>query len=171
MGGIGTYEVLADAIGEGGLKEKARKNTDVKGMPDVDLVVSESKRVVDVGGQTTFQITLRNYGTKEATNVLVLANLSPNLKFEKYGGGLDNREASYNPKEHVLKFPTIEKIGPNKQIVLQVLVSVTDPEPKQAICRVSVVHDDLAGGDKFEDMAYVKVTKPGREALMEPANP
>ena len=118
-----------------------------------------------------FRSALRNYGTKEATNVLVTANLSPNLKFEKYGGGLDNREALYSKTDHLLKFPTIEKIGPNKQIVLQVLVSVTDPEPKQAICRVSVVHDDLAGGDKFEDMAYVKVTKPGRGALTESAAP
>ena len=30
------------------------KRTDVKGMPDVDLVVSESKRVLDVGGMTRF---------------------------------------------------------------------------------------------------------------------
>ena len=81
MGGIGSYEVIADAIGEGALKVHERKTTDVIGMPDVDLVVSESKRVVDVGGTTTFQIRLRNYGTKDATNLLVTANLSKNLKF------------------------------------------------------------------------------------------
>ena len=50
MGGIGRYEVLADAIGEGALKAQERKVTDVIGIADVDLVVSESKRVVDVGG-------------------------------------------------------------------------------------------------------------------------
>ena len=69
MGGIGSYDVIADAVGEGLLKAKDRKNTDVIGMADVDLVVSESKRVVDVGGTTTFQIRLRNYGTKEATHL------------------------------------------------------------------------------------------------------
>ena len=63
------------------------RRTEVIGMPDVDLVVSESKRVVDVGGKTTFQIRLSNYGTKEATNLLVTATLSENLKFEKAGGG------------------------------------------------------------------------------------
>ena len=88
MGGIGSYEVLADAIGEGALKAQERKTTDVIGIADVDLVVSESKRVVDVGGQTTFQIRLRNYGTKDATHLLVTANLSPNLKFEKAGGSV-----------------------------------------------------------------------------------
>ena len=87
MGGIGSYEVIADAIGEGALKDHGRKTTDVMGMPDVDLVVSESKRVLDVGGDTTFQIRLRNYGTKDATNLQITANLSKNLKFMKAGGG------------------------------------------------------------------------------------
>ena len=85
MGGIGRYEVLADAVGEGGLKAQERKSTDVIGIADVDLVVSESKRVVDVDGETTFHIRLRNYGTKEATNLLVKANLSPNLEYKQAG--------------------------------------------------------------------------------------
>ena len=41
MGGIGDYEVLAEATGDGGLKGWDRRHTDVIGMPDVDLVVSE----------------------------------------------------------------------------------------------------------------------------------
>ena len=40
------------------------------------------------------------------------------------------------------------------------LVTVTGPEPKLATCRVSVVHDDWPDGDKFEDMAAVKITSP-----------
>ena len=98
MGGIGSYEVLAEAIGEGALKANERKMTDVVGIADVDLVVSESKRVVDVGGQTTFQIRLRNYGTKDATHLLVTANLSPNLKFEKAGGGSQDVQVTLQRK-------------------------------------------------------------------------
>ena len=48
-------------------------------MPDVDLVVRERRRVVDVDGTTTFQIRLRNYGTKEATKLQISAKLSDNL--------------------------------------------------------------------------------------------
>ena len=67
--------------------------TDVRGLPDVDLVVSERLRVVDVGGKTTFQIRLRNYGTKEATNILLTATLSKNLKAMEAGRlpGRDHR--------------------------------------------------------------------------------
>ena len=158
MGGIGSYEVIADAIGEGALKKHERKMTDVVGIADVDLVVSESKRVVDDGGQTTFQIRLRNYGTKDATHLLVTANLSPNLKLEKAGSRSQDVRIQENKQENGVMFDRIDKLGPNKELILGIVVSVTGPEPKLATCKVSVVHDDLPDGNKFEDMAAVKVT-------------
>jgi uncharacterized repeat protein (TIGR01451 family) len=158
MGGIGSYEVLVDAIGEGQLKEHARKTTDVIGIADVDLVVSESKRVVDDGGQTTFQIRLKNYGTKDATHLLVTAKLSPNLELVKAGGGSQDVEVKQNKEKNEVMFAGIDKLGPNKEMILGILVKVTGPEPKLAMCKVSVVHDDLPDGNKFEDMAAVKVT-------------
>ena len=158
VGGKGSYEVIADAIGEGGLKPHARKTTDVIGMPDVDLVVSESKRVVDVGGQTTFQIRIRNYGTEDAKNLQVSAEMSPNLNFVKYGSANSDVRANWGEVKHTLIFDKIDKLGPNKEIILGVMVSVGGPQPKIATCRVFVTHDDLPDGHKFEDMASVKVT-------------
>jgi uncharacterized repeat protein (TIGR01451 family) len=168
MGGIGSYEVIADAIGEGTLKAHDRKTTDVLGMPDVDLVVSESKRVLDLGGTTTFQIRLRNYGTKDATNLLVMANFSKNLKFAgKAGSGAQDIKVMYNENENAVTFVQIDKLGPGKELLLWVLVKVIGEDPKLATCRVSVTHDDLT--DKFEDMAGVKVTSQ-RRAAVTPAN-
>ena len=167
MAGIGSYEVIADAIGEGALKDHGRKTTDVMGMPDVDVVVSESKRVLDVGGETTFQIRLRNYGTKDATNLQITANLSKNLKFVKAGGGTPDVQVAHSEAENAVKFVQIEKLGPGKELVLGVQVRVTGEDPKLATCRVCVTHDDLT--DKFEDMAGVKVTSQRRTAVM-PAN-
>ena len=166
MGGIGRYEVLADAVGEGALKVNERKTTEVNGIADVDLVVSESKRVVDVGGSTTFQIRLRNYGTKDATHLQVTANLSPNLKFIEAGTGAGSREVQvqHNEKDNAVKFVEIDKLGPGKELILGVLVKVDGPEPKLATCRVFVTHDDLPDGNKFEDMAGVKVTTQRRGA-------
>jgi len=162
MGGIGSYDVIAEAIGDGALKTKGRKNTDVVGMPDVDLVVSESKRVLDVGGTTTFQIRLRNYGSKEATHLQVTANLSKNLKLA--GGVLGPPEvnAAYNEAENAVTFATLDKLGPAKELILGVPVSVVGEDPKLATCRVFVTHDDLP--DRFEDMAGVKITTMRRTA-------
>jgi uncharacterized repeat protein (TIGR01451 family) len=162
MGGIGSYEVIAQAIGEGALTAKERKNTDVVGIADVDLVVSESKRVVDLDGQTTFLIRLRNYGTKEAAHLLVTAKLSPNLELQK--AGTATQDVKIGQKGDAVVFQGIDKLGPGKEIVLGIVVKVTGPEPKLATCKVSVIHDDLPDGDKFEDMAGVKVTSPRRVA-------
>ena len=81
VGDVGKYEVDAEATGEGGLKAKKQSLvTDVFGMADLDLVVSERQRVIDVGGKTIFLIRLRNYGTKDATNIRLSATVSKNLK-------------------------------------------------------------------------------------------
>jgi uncharacterized repeat protein (TIGR01451 family) len=162
MGGKGRYEVLADAVAEGALKVNQRINTEVKGIADVDLVVSESMRVLDVGGETTFQIRLRNYGTNEATRLLVRANLSANLKFVKAGSASGDVEIV--AKDNTVIFQGIDKLAPNKEILLGILVTVTGPEPRLATCRASVVHDDMRDDDRFESMAGVKVTSQRRGA-------
>jgi uncharacterized repeat protein (TIGR01451 family) len=167
MGGIATYEVIADAIAEGGLKPHERKMTDVIGMPDVDLVVSEPKRVLDIGGTTTFQIRLKNYGTKEATNLVVAAELSKNLQFEKAGGGAQTVEVKYNKEKNAVSFVRIDKLGPNKEMILGIKVMVTGAEPKQATCRVFVKHDDLPDGNRFEDMAAIRVTTARRAPVID----
>ncbi len=156
MGGINMYEVLAEASGDNGLKARAIKHTEVKGMPDVDLLVSESKRVVDVGGMTTFQIRLRNYGTKEATNLQVRATLSPNLEVQKAGGGPKEVTPAVKPEQ--VMFDQIPKLSPGKEMILWISVKVVAPQPKLATCKVVIAHDDLT--DTYEDMAGVKVTTP-----------
>jgi len=159
MGGTGDYELFAEAIGEGGVKDKQLRHTEVVGMPDVDLVVSESKRVVDVGGQTTFVITLRNYGTKEASRLAVIARLSSNLKYKDAGGGSTEVKTAGSEKGDAVTFE-IPKLGAGKEMVLGVLVEVQSDDPKLATCKVSVTHDDLQ--EPFEDMAAIKVTSSRR---------
>jgi uncharacterized repeat protein (TIGR01451 family) len=162
MGGMGHYEVRADATGEGGLSGWDRRTTEVVGMPDVDLVVSESKRVLDVGGTTTFQIRLRNYGTKEATNLQVMASLTKNLRAETAGGGSKDVTVKISPTKDAVVFDQIAKLGPGKEMVLGILVRVVGEEPRLATCKVFVTHDDLP--DRFEDMAGIKVTTARRAA-------
>ena len=163
-GAKGRYEVLAVASGDGGLKKDAMKRTDVVGMPDVDVLVSEAKRVVDVNGQTTFQIRLRNYGTEDATKLLVTANLSPNLEVQQAGGPKDI-SCQASPTKDKVSFSEIPKLGPGKEMILWTTVKVTGPQPKLATCKVVIMHDDLT--DTFEDMAGVKVTT-ARGAAPEP---
>jgi uncharacterized repeat protein (TIGR01451 family) len=161
MGGSGTYELLAEAVGEGGVKDKQLRYTEVVGMPDVDLVVSENKRVVDVGGRTTFVITLRNYGTKDASHLALIAKLTPNLKYVDVGTRATDVKILGSPKGDSVSVD-IPKLGAGKEMALGVLVQVQSGDSKQATCRVGVTHDDQQ--EPFEDMASIKVTSSRRTA-------
>jgi uncharacterized repeat protein (TIGR01451 family) len=161
MGGVGDYQVTAEARAEGGLLKKDRKNTDVVGIADVDLVVSEQKRVVDVGGKTVFRIKLSNYGTKEATNVKVSGIISKNLSILSTAGLDADKSASRSADGLKIEFPVIEKLAAGKARVLAIEVKVIGDDPKLGTCKVSVEHDGLS--EKFEDMAFIKIMSSGRE--------
>lgn len=163
MGGVGDYEIVAQGVADGALKAMDRRHTDVVGMPDVDLVVSEMKRVVDVGGKTTFQIRLRNYGTKEASRIQITAKLSKNLKVEGAGSSTTDIKQHLSPDGDELKFSEIDKLGPGKELVLGILVKVASDTPRLATCRVLVSHEDLP--EPFEDMAAVKITSARRSPV------
>ena len=163
MGGVGDYEIVAQGVGDGALKAMDRRHTEVVGMPDVDLVVSEMKRVVDVGGKTTFQIRLRNYGTKEASHIQITAKLSKNLKVEAAGSSSTDIKQQLSPDGDELKFSEIDKLGPGKELVLGILVKVASDTPRLATCRVLVSHEDLP--EPFEDMAAVKITSARRSPV------
>src|SRR5947209_18868507 len=134
-------------------------------MPDVDLVVREKRRVVDVDGTTTFQIRLRNYGTKEATKLQVRGKVSDNLVIARTAGGPEE-EAFRSPDGHEVKFPIIERLGPGKEMIMGIEVKVTAPQRKSGTCRVYLLHDDLT--EALEDMAGVKVTETRRAAVTGP---
>ncbi len=163
MGGISAYEVHVESRCDNVAALKDRKITDVQGMPDVDLVVRERRRVVDVEGTTTFQIRLRNYGTKEATRLLVSAKLSDNFEVKDTAGGPEGQ--SFQKGDRLL-FPLIERLGPGKEMVLGIKVKVTKSQPKIGTCRVFLQHDDLT--EPLEDMAAVKVTESARGATTGP---
>jgi hypothetical protein len=110
-------------------------------------------------------IRLRNYGTKDATNLLVTATLTPNLEVIDAGGGSKAVKVAVSEKKDGVKFDQIPKLGPGKEMELGILVKVIGDQPKLATCKVVIAHDDLT--DTFEDMAGVKVTtgrRPGADA-------
>ncbi len=161
MGGVGYYEVTAEAKADGGIQERDKRSTDVQGMADLDLVVRERRRVVDVDGTTTFQIRLQNYGTKEASNIQLRAEVSPNLRIVETGGGPE-KEAKGTPDGLQIAFPTIDRIPAGKEMILGIKVKVANHDNRIGTCRVYVKHDDLP--QEIDDMATVKLTEGRRTA-------
>ena len=160
VGAVGSYEINAEASADGVPKARQKLVTDVFGMADVDLVVSERQRVVNVGGRTTFQIRLRNYGTKDATNILLKAYLSKNLKVLSTAEVPEEFDARRNEDGHEVVFQGtdghgIKRLEAGKDLIMFLEVEVTGDTPKVATCKVTITHDELS--EPYEDMAGVKV--------------
>jgi uncharacterized repeat protein (TIGR01451 family) len=152
LGGIGFYEVVAEARADGTLFDKGMARTDVKGLADVTFDVSERRRVIDVGGKTVFVIKVVNSGTKDATGLLVSATLSEAIKpGQTYG---TDQGARYSKAENKVVFPKIERLGHGKSLELGIEVEAI--KNGLGVCRVSLTHDELS--EKLDDVAAFKIT-------------
>ena len=100
--------------------EPRDRRTEVAGMPDVDLVVSESKRVLDSGADHVPDPPA-NYGTKDATNIQVHGHPLRQPRRTEAGGGSKDVKVAVSPKKNAVKFEQIRKLGPGKEMVLGIL--------------------------------------------------
>ncbi len=163
LGGVGSYRIVADAKA-GDLFAKDGVTTSVSGMADLDLNVDEKKRVLDIGESTIFDITMKNVGTKEAKNIQVRAQLSPNVKVTATSG--TDAEANFDFKSfekgepYQVVFPQIDSIPPRGELKLSIRVEAT--KPGSAKCSVRVSHDDLKDADALEDITSARVTPNSR---------
>ena len=159
MGGVGFYEVTAEARAENVQAQRVKRTTDVQGMADLDVLVTEKRRAVDVGGETTFVIRIDNYGTKEARNVQVRAELSPNLQVTETSGG---PEQQAKLKDNQILFPTIESVGTEKPVLLGIKVKALKGDDGIGVLRVFIKDDEMA--KELQGMANIKVTEGRRTA-------
>jgi uncharacterized repeat protein (TIGR01451 family) len=158
MGGPGHYQVAAEARADGGLHDSKIAHTEVEGLADVEVDVTERRRSVDVGQETTFQIRIKNFGSKEATRLQLSAKLSKNLEAKATDPGPDGPkdQAQFNTDTGDVLFAIIPRLGPGKEMVLGIKVLAHEPLGL-ATCRVFLTHDDL-GEARLDDVAWTKVT-------------
>ncbi len=151
-GGPGLYHINSEAKAAGPLSAKASIDTDVAGMADVRFDVIERTRAIDVKEETTFEIRIKNYGSKDATNLLIFGRLSGHLKVQDASGTEKDPEATATRDE--VKFPKIDHLGPGQE--LNLAIKVIADKPGVGTCQITLVHDDN-GDIKLNKEAAVKV--------------
>jgi RNA polymerase sigma factor (sigma-70 family) len=140
----------------GGLKAKDGERTGVAGVPDVDVTVLEWTRAISPQQTTTFEIRLANYGTGEATNLKLAADLSTNLEFQALERGPNGVNVAINETKDIITFERINKLEPRKVMVFGIKVKAVGQKSNLATCKVTITHDGLT--EPIQDMAGVKVT-------------
>jgi uncharacterized repeat protein (TIGR01451 family) len=156
LGGMGLYQVAAEAR-SGELSDKESFPTDVSGFPDIQLEISERRRVLDVGEYTVFDIKVVNRGTKDASNVRLSAFLSPNLVPSEYAveGFQLETDPPWNEKTGEVRFPVLPRLATNRPVTLSIKAQAK--QSGVGTCKVYLEHDDLPG-TKLEDFAHTTVT-------------
>ena len=140
MGGVGRFQVDADARADGALSEKGSLATHVTALAYLNVEVLERKQAIDIGEETEFEIRVRNSGSKDATKLLISARISDNLEYVGTSG--TDKPAERDPKDPtVLLFPTVDRLAPKGDLPLSIKVKAV--KPGVANCRISLMHDDL----------------------------
>ncbi len=142
LGGVQLFKLSAQAkvrTIDRVLESNARFDTDVQGKADVRIKATERKRVLDINEIGEFEITLENLGDKEATQVIVSAELTKNLKVEETDHDADE-QAKFDPKTGRLIFPVIPRMPPKS--TQRILIRTRALEPGVAKCQLTLNYDN-----------------------------
>jgi uncharacterized repeat protein (TIGR01451 family) len=158
-GGPGLYKTAVEAVSRD-LRSTDQISTDVSGIPVLDLQVVGTNRVIDVGKNTIYDITITNKGTKEATRLQLMGTVTKNLKVVGHYN-VEKGELATNEKTGEFKFPEIDRLAPGQ--ALTVSVEVQGKQGGAGTCHVQLAHADMGENDeKVEDVAYTIVTGDAR---------
>ena len=153
----GLYVAYAEAT-SGELGSKASMTTEVSGIAVLDLQITQSNRVIDVGKTNYYDITIKNSGTREATRLQLRGKLT-NLKVLKHYN-VDRGEFTSNPNTGEFVFPEVERLAVGQTITLSLEVQADKSGP--AGCHVFLAHAEMEADDKVEGVISTTVTGNGR---------
>jgi uncharacterized repeat protein (TIGR01451 family) len=126
------------ATAEYGLSERAEACTEFAGVPALSLNVEDSDDPVEVGGVTTYTITVRNPGSTAATNVRVTAQIPVQMELTRAAGMSDHRRDG--PK--VAFNPITLEAGSEGRFQIEVKAA----RPGDVRFKVELTADQLTGG-------------------------
>jgi uncharacterized repeat protein (TIGR01451 family) len=155
LGGVGLFKLAAAAkapTSDRPLESSAVYTTDIQGMADVRVKAVERNRIHDVGDIVEFEISLENMGTKEASQVVLSAELTSNLKIEETDHE-GEEQAKFDPKTGRLLFPTISRMAPGGQ--QRLLIRARALEPGVAKCHLYLLFDNEPEPIPF--IAYTRI--------------
>lgn len=141
MGGVGLFTLRAGAKAQGITPINRTINTDIKGISKLSLSVSEPRGVLDVGEESTYEIRIRNEGTKDANNVRVTGIVSDNLQVLSISGA-DPKVPNPAPTDlQTARFPTIDRLPQGGEVTMRFVVKAV--RSGDGTCQVNVEHDDV----------------------------
>ncbi len=157
MGGVGMFVLTAGTKAQGIAPVKETHKTDIRGISKLSLSVSEPRGVLDEGEESTYEIRIRNDGTKDATRVQVKGIVSENLQILSLTGA-DARTPNPAPADPTTAlFPLIESLPQGGEVTLSFRVKAM--KHGNGTCEVSVIDDEIQS--PIRQSMITRVTRTG----------
>ncbi len=146
----GLYRAAAEAT-SGEIHRTDTITTEVSGIAVLELQITPTARVIDVGKTAYYDIVIKNTGSKGATRLQLSGDLTNKyLKPVKFFG-LDNAEVKYNVETGKFVFPEIDHLDPGQSITVSLQVQATQAGPAGA--HVFLAHAEMGPDEaKIEDV-------------------
>ena len=133
LAGLSRLEVATSAAG--GLTASSSATIKVEAIADLKLDVTDPSGPVRVGSEATYQVRVRNQGTKSAEDVEILAYFSQGIEPTSAEGG------RYQTGPGKMLFDKIPSLAAGQELTLQVKAKAATPGSH--ICRVEVYSKPL----------------------------
>jgi uncharacterized repeat protein (TIGR01451 family) len=156
----------ARATADGGQTAQAEACTDFEGQAGLLLMVVDTMDPVVVGGQTSYPITIRNTGFARVTNVVIKADVPPELTVTDVKTPIN---INYSQKGQVVTFQAID-IDPGREVRYEVIVKAN--KAGDVRFKVDMTADQLTSGavHREESTNIFNELKNGQENSQKKAN-
>jgi uncharacterized repeat protein (TIGR01451 family) len=146
----GLYRATAEAT-SGELRSSDTMATDVSGIAVLDLQVTQTLRVIDVGKTNFLDITIKNVGSKEALRLQLRGKLTRDkLKVLRHFN-VEKGQFQYDVETGDFVFPEIDRLAAGQTITLS--LEVQGVERGLGDCRFSLAPVEMGDGvDRVEEM-------------------
>jgi uncharacterized repeat protein (TIGR01451 family) len=156
----GLYRATAEA-NSGELRSSDTMSTDVSGIAVLDLQVSQTSKLIDVGKTNYYDITIKNAGSKEALRLQLRGNLTRGkLKLLQHFN-VEKGDFVYKEETGDFVFPEIDRLAVGQSITLSLEAQAIASGP--AGCHVFLGHADMGQDEaNVEDVVSTTITGGGR---------
>jgi uncharacterized repeat protein (TIGR01451 family) len=152
--GTGDIVNLAEARADRGLKASAESTTTVVGEAGLLFEVVDTEDPIEVGGETQYNIIIRNQGSVPATNIRITATTPPELAVVRVTGPTDHKKDDRKVTFEPLNLP------PGQDTVYRIFVRGV--KPGDARFRAELTSDQLKSGPLLEEES-TNVFEAGKE--------
>jgi uncharacterized repeat protein (TIGR01451 family) len=141
MGAIGLFTLTTGAKAQGVPPVKKTHSTDIQGVSKLAMSVTEPRGVLDEGEESTYEIRIRNEGSREAVNLQIKGVVSDNLQVLSVTGADPKLANPAPPDPQTAVFPLVDRLPPGGEISLSFKVRAV--KSGNGTCAVTVLHDDI----------------------------